>query len=158
MKEQIEEMTKDLCDIECKGMKCNECDGYGCEYRVLAEALYNVGYRKQSENVIELPCKIGDIVYVITEKHPCYACMCVDDFCHKSCILEDKTKLVVKAAKVFYFLLQETSNKIQVEVEQTKNLVMHFLHFEIEDFGKTVFLTKEEAEEALAKMEGGAEY
>lgn len=47
MKEQIEEMTKDLCDIECKGMRCNECDGYGCEYRVLAEALYNAGYRKQ---------------------------------------------------------------------------------------------------------------
>ena len=49
MKEQIEELTKDLCDIECKGMKCNECDGYACEYRMLAEALYNAGYRKQKE-------------------------------------------------------------------------------------------------------------
>ena len=44
---QIEEMTESLCDIECKGMKCNTCDRYGCEYRVLAEALYNAGYRKQ---------------------------------------------------------------------------------------------------------------
>ena len=44
---QIEEMTKDLCDIECKGMKCNTCDSYGCEYRMQAEALYNAGYRKQ---------------------------------------------------------------------------------------------------------------
>lgn len=43
----IEEMTKDLCDIECKGMKCNICDSYGCEYRMKAEALYNAGYRKQ---------------------------------------------------------------------------------------------------------------
>lgn len=45
---QIEEMARDICDIECKGMKCNECDGYGCEYRMQAEALYNAGYRKQS--------------------------------------------------------------------------------------------------------------
>ena len=45
---QIEEMTNDLCDIECKGMKCKICDT-GCEYRMLAEALYNAGYRKQSE-------------------------------------------------------------------------------------------------------------
>lgn len=47
MKEHIEQLTKDICDIECKGMKCNECDGYACEYRMLAEALYNAGYRKQ---------------------------------------------------------------------------------------------------------------
>jgi hypothetical protein len=46
---QIEEMAKDLCDIECKGMKCNICDSYGCEYRMQAEALYNAGYRKQKE-------------------------------------------------------------------------------------------------------------
>lgn len=44
---QIEEMAKDLCDIECKGMKCNTCDTYGCEYRMQAEALYNAGYRRQ---------------------------------------------------------------------------------------------------------------
>lgn len=46
---QIEEMTNDLCDIDCKGMKCDSCDSYGCEYRMQAEALYNAGYRKQSE-------------------------------------------------------------------------------------------------------------
>ena len=45
---QIEEMTENLCDIECKGMKCDACDCC-CEYRMLAEALYNAGYRKQSE-------------------------------------------------------------------------------------------------------------
>lgn len=49
MKEQIEQLTEDLCDIECKGMKCNECDHYACEYRMLSEALYNAGYRKQKE-------------------------------------------------------------------------------------------------------------
>ncbi len=46
-KQAIEEMAKDICDIECKGMKCNICDSYSCEYRMQAEALYNEGYRKQ---------------------------------------------------------------------------------------------------------------
>lgn len=49
---QIEEMAKDLCDIDCKGMKCDVCDSYGCEYRIQAEALYNAGYRKASEDQI----------------------------------------------------------------------------------------------------------
>ena len=49
MNKQIEEMTRDICDIECKGMKCDTCDGYCCEYRLQAEALYTAGYRKQSE-------------------------------------------------------------------------------------------------------------
>lgn len=51
---QIEEMTEDLCTIECKGMKCNECDHYGCKYRVLAEALYNLSYLKASEVAREI--------------------------------------------------------------------------------------------------------
>ena len=47
MNKQVDEMTRDLCEIECKGMKCNTCDAYGCKYRMWAEALYNAGYRKQ---------------------------------------------------------------------------------------------------------------
>lgn len=46
---QIDEMVKDLCDIDCKGMKCDSCDSYGCEYAMQAEALYNAGYRKSSD-------------------------------------------------------------------------------------------------------------
>ena len=107
-----------------------------------------------ANGVIVPPCKVGDTVYVITERHPCYACMCCGDFCHKDCYIKDKQKLVVKEAKVFYFLFQEKHNKIQVKVGKTKHLQTHFLHFNLEDFGKTVFLTKEEAEKAL---KGGAE-
>ena len=50
---QIEEMTKDLCDIQCNGMRCNICDT-GCEWRMLAIALYNAGYRKVSDVVREI--------------------------------------------------------------------------------------------------------
>ena len=60
MEKQIEEMTKDLCDIQCKGMKCNVCDSYGCEYRMQAEALYNAGYRKASEVAEEIFAEINE--------------------------------------------------------------------------------------------------
>lgn len=43
---QIEELTKDICEIQYKGMKCAVCDT-GCNWRMLAEALYNIGYCKQ---------------------------------------------------------------------------------------------------------------
>ena len=47
-KQTIKAIAKDLCDIQYKGMKCRICYG-GCECHMLAEALYNTGYRKQSE-------------------------------------------------------------------------------------------------------------
>lgn len=56
---QIEDMVKDLCEIHCKGFKCEVCD-MACEYRMLAEALYNIGYRKQSEKY--LVKENGDII------------------------------------------------------------------------------------------------
>ena len=46
MNKEIEELTEDLCDLMCKGLKCNVCDWY-CEYSTMAEALYSAGYRKQ---------------------------------------------------------------------------------------------------------------
>lgn len=54
---QIEELTTEL-------IKTNS---YGTLNSV-ALHLYNAGYRKQSENVIGLPCKIGDEVYCIIAK------------------------------------------------------------------------------------------
>jgi hypothetical protein len=45
---KIEEMARDLCEIQYKGMTCNVCDT-GCDCRMLAEALHNEGYRKQSD-------------------------------------------------------------------------------------------------------------
>lgn len=79
---QIEEMAKDLCDIECKGMKCGICDSYGCEYRMQAEALYNAGYRKQ---------RVGEwISNRQTDEHICNLCGaiapvdCLKEYFYKS--------------------------------------------------------------------------
>jgi hypothetical protein len=33
--------------------------------RALAESLYNAGYRKQSGNTVEFPCRVGQTIYVV---------------------------------------------------------------------------------------------
>lgn len=65
---QIEEMAVTTCslyrgylDKKCAGN--NECD-FNCHHYNRCEKLYEKGYRKQSENVIELPCMVGDTMYV----------------------------------------------------------------------------------------------
>ena len=65
MNRQIEEMTNDICDIECHGMKCKDCD-MGCEYRMLAEAFYNAGYRKASD-VAEMQNEIATQNRILTD-------------------------------------------------------------------------------------------
>ena len=54
---QIEEMRKDIFAAFGGYAKWEE------DWQSLAEAIYTAGYRKQSENVIELPCKVGDLVH-----------------------------------------------------------------------------------------------
>lgn len=73
MKEkQIEEMAKDIGDTcvtdldgDVKGL--NEIL-WKADIENIATELYQMGYRKQSENVIELPYKIGQTVYKICPK------------------------------------------------------------------------------------------
>lgn len=58
MKEQIEEMAFDLCRIDtCKHLSQEECNKTTCAH-CEAEALYNAGYRKQSEVALEIVEKI----------------------------------------------------------------------------------------------------
>ena len=60
---QIEEMTETINDLYGADAMYYGVDSYG-----IATALYNAGYRKQSENAIEPPCRIGDEVYCIVAK------------------------------------------------------------------------------------------
>lgn len=129
-KQTIKAMAKDLCDIQYKGMKCRICYG-GCECHMLAEALYNVGYRKQSENVIELPCKVGTTLYFLYNS----------PYADKP----DLTPRIYKTAD-WYFEVDKTGIVINTSDIHSFNKKYDYY------LGETVFLTKEEAEEALAKM------
>lgn len=99
----------------------------------IATALYNAGCRKQSENVIELPCKVGDTVYIIDE------------------VWDETVDPYVLDVKVLQFFINEHGIAVDLELplgmRQNTWMVV----------GKNVFLTEEEAEQALAKMKGGAE-
>ena len=61
-KEQIEEMARIASKCITSWLN-NETPKALPDY--IAEALYNAGYRKQSENVIELLCKVSDTVYQV---------------------------------------------------------------------------------------------
>lgn len=102
--------------------------------------------------VIVPPCKVGDEVYIITIKQPCYACKFCTDFCHKSCHINDKAKQVVKRAKVCSIELGAI-NKICAEIEETKIASSYKYTCWFEDFGEILFLTREEAGKALKERE-----
>lgn len=59
---QIEEVAKDLQKSEHWYFDEKSVD-FELDRKKTAENLYNAGYRKQSENTVELPCKVGDKVY-----------------------------------------------------------------------------------------------
>lgn len=123
---QIEEMakiTKEHCELDnqcgsCHWSTCNEC---------LSEVLYNAGYRKQSENTVELPCRIGDTVYRLKKRRGVW------------CILPREVV------------------SITYRLDHLYRVVWEIFSTETDTLGISVFLTEAEAEEALAKMKGGAE-
>ena len=134
-KKQIEEMAKalDSCPYIAEPMGCNKHDGSV----KIAEYLYNAGYRRQSENTIELPCKIGDTLYMPWEWNgqKGIACLTVTVL---SCIVG----LGWSFGTDF-----DTDDEDYYEAYNCGS-------FKLTDFGKIVFLSQEEAE---AKMKGGAE-
>ena len=112
--------------------KCFEkCDGLGasskcdnCEIVTsVCEKLGKYEDLEEQDRLIKLPCKIGTEVYDIT---------CWDDI---------EEKVVVKG-KAYY----RTVRKHKV----TK---LHFTYSDIDNFGKTVFLTKSEAKQKLKEMD-----
>lgn len=135
---QIEEMAFHICALCDKTSTCKN-RGKCLIANSVARYMYETeGYRKQSENVIELPCKVGDTVYYIK-----------GGYCKKPEFCE-----VSRPCKVV---------EVSLKLQRNKNRIMRgFItdngtRYSFDSIGKTVFLTKEDAEEALAKMKGGAE-
>lgn len=124
-KEQIEEMAKTVCHLD---RTCDECmTSFECKAMTYAKRFYNAGYRKQSESVIELPCKVGDIVW-----------------------WADTEFEELLEGEVVSFPLQKEG--LWAYCRYRGGLT--YWHLVSDYFGNTVFLTKEEAER---KMKGGAE-
>ena len=83
-KEQIAKLTKCLCDIERKGLKCNVCERI-CEYHMLAVTLYNAGCR--------LATDVAREIFEELELKAPFFCENQDAYDHfKAAIAELKTK------------------------------------------------------------------
>ena len=134
--EALEHCEKDNFD-ECK--KCPlqpECHkgNYTLMYTETLDMIRK--YRKQSENVIELPCKVGTTLYFIYNS----------PYADKP----DLTPRIYKTAD-WYFEVDKTGIVINTSDIHSFNKEYDY------HLGKTVFLTQKEAKQALAKMKGGAE-
>ena len=110
-----------------------ELDGVLNRYQTVKN-LSKMGYRKQSENVIELPCKIGDTIYLPWE-------------------WKDTSGIAILTVE--RISITEAGQSIRTDLwsdDEDYWLAYNCGVFYFDDIGKTVFLTKEEAE---AKMKGG---
>jgi hypothetical protein len=144
---QIEEIAKDLCqNTFCSFEEWNKCKLKVGEYcancRCMAERFYNAGYRKQSEPIscghekggewVQLPCKVGDILYVISQ-------------------MKDKRILpFINEYEVTSICIKRKSIVIYHEMDG------YIKSFKQTDFGRTIFLTKEEAERAVTGINVGS--
>lgn len=104
------------------------------ELRQITDLIQKAGFVKQSENAIELPCKVGTTLYFLYNSP--YA---------------DKPNLTPRIYKTtdWYFEIDKTGIVINTSDIHSFNKKYDYY------LGETVFLTKQEAEQALAKMKGG---
>jgi hypothetical protein len=149
MKEQIKEMARDIFEpkvaidgIDLAFAAVHGADMPDSHFMRIAQHLYNEGYRKQSAPFsfghekggewIQLPCKVGDILYVISQ-------------------MKDK--------RILPFINQYEVTSIGIK---RKSIVIYhemdgyIKSFKQTDFGRTIFLTKEEAERAVTDINVGS--
>lgn len=103
---------------------CKDCLHYEvCQFHIDEETKLTVNeceHFKDLSKIVELPCKVGDVVYAVSK-------------CNNK----------IFSKKVVEILLKEDNGYVYTEP----------CYFIFEDFGKIVFLTKEEAEKALKERE-----
>lgn len=90
----------------------------------------NAALRERLENVVGLPCKIGDIVYKVHDRCNGKACPYNGDYGQWRCHYEGKQR-----CEPFVETIQ-------------------FCYENIPQIGKTIFISKEEAESRLADLKG----
>ena len=128
------------CHDGCEYLTCSMEEGYACNHQCEADCMCKLAdYEDKEEQglLIELPCKVGDTMYRIAD-HGRLKDTCETDCysCNIPCPYEGR-----EYERVFEIVAWE-----MVSVAVIVNAM--------EQLGKTVFLTRSEAEEALARMKG----
>lgn len=124
----------DICEEYCPHLQEDNCS-------CLKEILEKLGQYEDAEEqglLYRLPCKAKQIVYILDPNlcqriHRPFKCE-VDEF-----VIDGKSCFAVLNGCEHYYAMRR------------------FKAVNIDNFGKTVFLTREEAEQALEAMKGGVE-
>ena len=133
-------------EMVCRYEDCDICEEY-CPHLqednclCLQGVLEKLGQYEDAEEqglLYRMPCKAKQIVYILDPNlcqriHRPFKCE-VDEF-----VIDGKSCFAVLNGCEHYYAMRR------------------FKAVNIDNFGKTVFLTREEAEQALATMKGGAE-
>ena len=120
----MERLTKTYSDGTHGASDSLPCGENSYDYKnLLIEKLGKYEDLEEQDRLIKLPCKIGTEVYDIT-------------------YWDDIEEKVVVKGKAYYRI-----------VRKHKVTKLPFTYSDIDDFGKTIFLTKSEAEQKLNEME-----
>lgn len=131
------------CFEKCNGLgassKCDNCE-------IMTSVCENLGDYEDLEEqgrLVKLPCKVGDTVWVVTSPFNVF-----DDIEY-----DDDMKDEVYESYVSSVSFYECGEQYRIYAKATN----HFIgaYFRECDFGKTVFLTKSEAEAKLKELRGG---
>ena len=92
-------------------------------------------YYKEKDKVIDLPCKVGDTVYYFSQDY------------------DTILPYFVENLNIAYLGEKDENYVYTFEANCTReNELLDSIDFEPDDIGKTIFLTKEEAEKALKEL------
>lgn len=124
--------------------KCENCYHYHtCDLQYRLEDYQECKYYKDKSLIIELPCRVGDTVY-------CVGTECLADRNGVKC---EKWKAENPGSDCDECLLDRKYVVFQIQV--SPHLIGNIVFNQNENFvfGKTVFLSREEAERALKERE-----
>lgn len=164
-RELVKNLAKDMCDEDLSDMSDEEFDEYMAEmlsvevdsqigllalfYRNLwamadlREKLKEYEDLEEQGRLVKLPCKVGDVVHVVTSPFNVF-----DDIEY-----DENMKDEVYESYVSSITFYECGEQYRIYAKATN----HFIgaYFRECDFGKTVFLTKSEAKAKLKELRGG---
>lgn len=124
---------------------------------LLLEALGKYEDAEEQGLLLQLPCKVGDTVYKVTNNaDACYECdyfergYCCDDWCNNNQVTDEDgdTYLPFPQHSDYPLCGNHFWEVISYQMNDVDKIVRNR-----EKFNKTIFLTKEEAEQKLKEME-----
>ena len=117
--------------------KCGNCENVrnpqGCTehwcYEVMKNRLAELEDKIENGTLIELPCKVGDTVFVLSQMKDKRILPFINTY--------EITSITIRKKTIYFY--HEMDGFIKI--------------FKLNDFGETVFLTREKAEQKLKELE-----